>query len=258
MQQQTAVNTVALGATTFPPVAASGFAFAQPRAAPWPEFLAGQPGHPVQVLIVDNAAQVRSIVGPQLLADPRTLIVGQADTLREGRRLVRRHAFDVLLAGARLADGAGLDLIAPARAARDVQVIVVGPEDDEPLAMRALELGAAGYLGPNSWFANFVDAVLQVANGGVALSPTIARKLLGRLIDPAGASPLIEAEACRLSMREREIVRLISSGCTSAAIACRLSISELTVDTHVRNIYRKLRVRTRAQAVTRASEWKLL
>ena len=59
-------------------------------------------------------------------------------------------------------------------------------------------------------------------------------------------------------MREKEILRLIASGYTSAEIGARLLISTMTVNTHVRNIYRKLQVRTRAQAVRFASLWGLL
>ena len=95
---------------------------------------------------------------------------------------------------------------------------------------------------------------------GKSTTPVLARRLLQRFdrAHSADASRRPHDEAEQLSVREKEILRLVASGYTSAEIGARLLISAMTVNTHVRNIYRKLQVRTRAQAVRFASLWGLL
>jgi DNA-binding NarL/FixJ family response regulator len=93
------------------------------------------------------------------------------------------------------------------------------------------------------------------ANGGASVTPSLARRLLQRFDKTQGAEPKRRTpdEADRLSTREREVLRMVASGYTSTEIGSRLMISGMTVNTHIKNIYRKLQVRTRAQAVRFAS-----
>jgi DNA-binding NarL/FixJ family response regulator len=97
--------------------------------------------------------------------------------------------------------------------------------------------------------------VLQVANGGAAITPNIARRLLQRFDRSQSAESKRRRpdEADQLTVREKEILRMVASGYTSEEVGSRLLISGMTVNTHLRNIYRKLQVRTRAQAVRFAS-----
>ena len=139
--------------------------------------------------------------------------------------------------------------------------------DDEQHAINAFELGATGYLVKNSWFGNFSQAVLQVANGGAFISPNLARRLVQKLAAThhaeIHATPHQNAGASlhgdgMLSCREKEILELVASGYSSPEIASRISISSQTVTTHMKNIYRKLQVHTRAQAVMQAKNHGLL
>ena len=98
-----------------------------------------------------------------------------------------------------------------------------------------------------------------MANGGASITPSLARRLLQRFDRPVlaanGEKQATEEDQLlsRLSAREQEVLRMVASGYTSTEIGKRLEISGLTVNTHVKNIYRKLQVRTRAQAVRFAS-----
>ena len=102
---------------------------------------------------------------------------------------------------------------------------------------------------------HYPQAVLQVVNGGASITPNLARRLLQRFdkthVDQPTRHESVEVD--RLSDREKEVLRMVASGYTSAEIATNLLISGMTVNTHIRNIYRKLQVRTRAQAVRFAS-----
>lgn len=222
----------------------------------WPDFLIGQADRPVRVLLIDDDAHIRRVIAQELMADERTLLVAQAESLKEGRKAIRQHVFDVMLVDIHLGDGEGLDLIDFMKTVHpSAEAIVVSIMESDDLVVRAFELGATGYLVKNSWFGSYPQAVLQVANGGASITPNLARRLLQRFDKPAVAEVRKRQpeEAERLSAREREVLRLVASGHTSVEIGVRLTISSMTVNTHIKNIYRKLQVRTRAQAVRFAS-----
>lgn len=222
----------------------------------WPAFLTGQKASPVRVLLVDDDPHIRLVIAQELMADPRTLLVAQAGSVREGRRAIKQHDFDVLLVDLNLGDGDAFDLLGLLKSARpSAQAVVISVMENDEQVMRAFELGAAGYVAKNSWFRNYSMAVLQVANGGASITPNLARRLLQRFDRIHGAETKRRQpdEAERLSEREKEILRMVASGYTSAEVGSRLLISGMTVNTHLRNIYRKLQVRTRAQAVRFAS-----
>ena len=236
-----------------------------PSGSAWPHFLTGQPEQPVRVLLVDDDPHMRRVMAQELLADARVNLVGQAGSVREGRRLIALHEFDVMLVDLNLGDGTGFQLIEYMKTMRPVaEAVVVSAMEDEEHAIHAFELGATGYLIKNSWFGNFPQAVLQVVNGGASITPNLARRLLKRLDGSANAARGVAAAAARsqvapgscaekLSEREREILRLVATGYTSGEIGKRLTISAQTVNTHIQNSYRTLQVRTRAQAVSLAS-----
>lgn len=245
-----------------------GSAVADPRRAEsisstWPHFMTGQPHQPVRVILVDDDPHMRRVIAQELLGDLRIHLAGQAESFREGKRIISSHEFDVMLVDLNLGDGTGFQLIEYMKHVRpSAEAVVVSAMEDEDKAMQAFELGATGYLIKNSWFGSFPLAVLQVVNGGAAITPNLARRLLHRLdtsnMARRGGGPPTWRHAgpggaeC-LSEREREILRLVALGYTSCEIGKRLAISDLTVNSHIRNIYRKLQVHTRAQAVNKAS-----
>jgi DNA-binding NarL/FixJ family response regulator len=236
----------------------SGFATRAARSAPaWPDYLAGQSGHPVRVILVDDDPHIRQVIAQELMADGRTDLVAQGANLRQGMRLLAAHHFDVLLVDLNLGDGSGFELIERMKVLHTgSEAIVLSVMEDEEHALHAFDLGATGYLVKNSWFGNFPEAVLQVVNGGASITPNLARRLLRRLKPVAPWAG--DRDTAKLSEREQKVLKMVASGYTSAEIAAQLSISPMTVNTHVRNIYRKLRVNTRAEASTFAARSGLL
>jgi DNA-binding NarL/FixJ family response regulator len=227
------------------------------RASPalWPDFLTGQPEHPVRVLLIDDDARMRMVIAQELLADLRTDLVAEGKSLKEGRALISQHVFDVMLVDLNLGDGIGFELIQHMKIKRPMaEAIVISAMEDEEHALRAFELGATGYVVKNSWFGNFPQAVLQVVNGGASITPNLARRLLHKLEHP-------QQKSCRsasvqddeLTEREKAVLKMVASGYTSSEIASRMTISFRTVNTHIKNIYRKLQVHSRAQAVSSAA-----
>lgn len=248
-----------------PPIArACGKASVSHPPSVWPDFLAGQVEKPVRVLLVDDDDHMRRVIAQELMADARTLLVAQATSVREGRKAIKQHEFDVMLVDLNLGDGEGFTLIDYMKSTRPTaEAVMISIMENDDQVLRAFELGATGYLVKHSWFGNYPQAVLQVVNGGASITPNLARRLLQRFDSSSAAMPSArlpgrpepdrEREPERLSLREKEVLRMVASGYTSAEIGTRLLISGLTVNTHIKNIYRKLQVRTRAQAVRFAS-----
>ena len=226
----------------------------------WPPFLVGQVARPVRVLLVDDDANIRHVISSELMADLRCDLVGQGGSMREGRRLISSCEFDVMLVDLNLGDGNGFELIEHLKTIRPMaEAIVISAMEDEQHALRAFELGATGYLVKNSWFGNFAQAVLQVVNGGASITPNLARRLLHRLEhSTTDAVQRAEPHKKGLSDREHAVLKMVAAGYTSVEIGLRLAISGLTVNSHIKNIYRKLQVKTRAHAVSSALQRGLL
>jgi DNA-binding NarL/FixJ family response regulator len=252
-----------------------------PAARLWPDFLTGQEKKPVRVLLIDDDEYMRRVIAQELLSDLRIQLEGQADSIREGRKLMATHEFDVLMVDLRLSDGMGFELIVEAR--RDhskSEVIVISTLEDDAHVLRAFELGATGYLLKNAWLQSFSDAVLHVVNGGAAITPRLARRLLQRLNHqtreqwdddasprwPSLLPPSPSQSSCRrrrrrlslsslpsnstsLTPRESQILCFVASGYVSAEIGTKLGITGQTVNAHIKSIYKKLHVHSRAQAV---------
>jgi DNA-binding NarL/FixJ family response regulator len=242
------------------------FAYFANPANLWPDFLIGQANQPLRVILIEEDAHMRSVVGQELGADPRTTLVATAGNIREGKNLIANYAFDVMLLDLNLRDGMSFELLKYMRLHRPAaEALVVSMMDDEEKAITAFDLGANGYIVKNSWFGNYAQAVLQVANGGSFISPSLARRLVKKLTHSSHHdlqhmhSQVVSIHGNGvLSYREREILELVADGFTSSAIALKINISSQTVTTHIKNIYRKLQVHTRAQAVSSAKNQGLL
>lgn len=174
---------------------------------------------------------------------------------------------DVMLVDLGLPDIDGVQLIRHAvelHPGLDVLVVTVFGDDQHVLA--SIEAGATGYLLKDTRTERIVASIREIRAGGSPISPTIARKVLNRFrTQPAAAAAAAHADAAAapgdpspLSARETDILRLVSKGLSCAEVGEHLSISTHTVVTHVKNIYRKLAVHSRAEAVFEASQMGLL
>lgn len=218
---------------------------------------------PIRVLLATSDQHMRMVVAQELAADGRTELVGQAGNVAQARRRMAQTSFDVLLIDIRLEQA--LELIGSACAPpRKVQVLVICATDDEDGAVQAFDAGASGCVARSAWVGRFVQAVLEVARGGAVLPPSLARRLLRRrdAREPdssangwgAGRS----APLGRLSRRETEVLAMVARGLRTREIGQQLTISGDTVNAHIKSIYRKLQVRSRAQAVRIATQTGLL
>ncbi len=220
----------------------------------------------MRVILADTDTRMCNVIKQELNVDARIDLIGIAHSVHEGKLLISKHLFDVMLVEMHLDDGLGLDLLRYMKMMRpSAEAVVISVRDDTQNALDAFHNGASGYLVKNSWFGNFSQAVLQVANGGAFISPNVARRLLQKLTEVQNtelsrlrSNASVDHINKKLSQREIEILSLVAAGYSSAEVALKIAISEQTVTTHMKNIYRKLNVHTRMQAVTSAKNQGLL
>ena len=137
-----------------------------------------------------------------------------------------------------------------------VEVLMLTVFEDEETIFAAVQAGASGYLLKETPAEAIVAAAQELARGGAPMSPLVARRLLGvvRQQEAAAPSPAEAAAALGLTPREREVLGWLVADESEEAIAERLFISPHTVRSHVKNLYEKLHVHSRAQAVRLAYE----
>ncbi|MEM1264283.1 MAG: response regulator transcription factor [Pseudomonadota bacterium] len=192
----------------------------------------------IRVLIVEDDARFADVFAGLLRSHTAFAKPQVAPSLAEARRVLAKHAFDVIAIDLKLPDGSGLELIGES-AARTVVVSVFGDED---AVVTAIQAGIDGYVVKDD--SRLVDALIDIYRGLTPLSAAVAGHVLRR-IKPSRAPP-VEA---LLSPRETEILTLLANGQTYQEAAEFLNLSYYTVADHVKSIYRKLKVGSGAAAV---------
>jgi DNA-binding NarL/FixJ family response regulator len=193
---------------------------------------------PRTIAIIKDHAVVSDALAALLGANPRFEVVGTATSVRAARRLLEERRPDVTIADLLLEDGSAIDLLRAIReGAPGARVLVLTCLCDVFAAREALAAGAAGYVLKAQPLSDLIEAIEVVAAGRSYVSPRIETNV------PR------DAGLDKLTGREREILRLIVSGMTTAEIALRLSISTKTIDTHRSNMYRKLALRNTVDLV---------
>lgn len=139
-----------------------------------------------------------------------------------------------------------------------IKVIMLTVFDDDENIFNAIKAGANGYLLKEIDAENLHKSILEVVNGGAPMSPSIALKTLNLLRNPNEIKTVEDKEKVALSKRETEILEQLSKGLNYNAIADNLIISSGTVRKHIENIYRKLQVHNKMEAVMKGKKHNLI
>lgn len=208
---------------------------------------------PVRVVLVDDHEMILAGLRAMLAGfSGRVRVVGQAADSAEAVRLVAALRPDVVLLDVRLGPESGLDLCRELAArSPESRVVFLSVYDDEQYVFEALRAGAGGYLLKRVDGLELVRRLEEVTRGETVVDPTLA----GRMA--ASAARLNRGEfwpgaARGLTQRESEVLSLLVTGLSNRAIAARLVLSEETVKSHLRGLYRKLEVTDRSAAIATA------
>jgi two-component system, NarL family, invasion response regulator UvrY len=196
----------------------------------------------IRILVVDDHALVRRGLIELLQRLPGPVEFGEAGSAAEAIALAFSQQWDVVLLDLGLPDRHGLDVLRELHEARSelpVLILTMFPEDQ--LALRLLELGAAGYLTKESAPEELIRAINRVMAGHKYLSPTMAQAVA----DGVGGPPPAPHE--QLSDRELEVLRLLAAGRPITAISRQLGLSPKTVTTYRARLLHKLRMRSNAE-----------
>lgn len=205
----------------------------------------------VRAFLLDDHELVRRGIKDMLADTVGVEVVGEADRVGEGRRLILELRPDVAVLDARLPDGSGIDVCRDVRSADpDIHALILTSHDDDEALFSAIMAGASGYLIKDVLGTDLVDAIRRVAAGDSLLDPTVTGLVLDRIRRGDEDPP----ELRRLSPREREILSLIAEGLTNREIARRLTLTEPTVKTYVSRLFTKLDIERRTQAAILATK----
>ena len=196
-------------------------------------------------LIVDDVSAARTILAAVLRELAADVVIVEAGSIAEAQPLLAR-AFDLALVDLGLPDGRGSTLIRQLKQRRGAIVAAVTVMDDDPSIEEALAAGADGYLLKDSEAPLLRARIGRLLAGEPSLSPAIARRVLARF--SAKTEPFDDC----LSARETEVLSLVARGLRAAEVASTLGISPHTVRDHIKSIYRKLDVSSRAEATLEA------
>jgi DNA-binding NarL/FixJ family response regulator len=200
----------------------------------------------VRVLIVDDQALFRSGLARLLSADPRVVIVGEAHDGLDAVTRCASAAPDVVLMDLKMPTMDGVEATRRILAdAPHVRVLILSTFDADSHVLAALKAGASGYVLKDSTPEAVVSSILAVNQGERVMAGAVANRVL-EMID-GNTTPKEFYDG--LTAREMEILRLIATGAPNKQIAFRLTISEKTVRNHVSNMYEKLNIYDRSQAV---------
>jgi len=216
------------------------------------------------VLLVEDDAVTRRMLSLSIEKEPSLQLLAALDSRQTALAWLEKEPVDVLVVDLGLPDGSGIDVIRHCTKYRpSAHIMVITTSSDEDNVIASIEAGASGYVLKDAGQLDIVQSIRELQDGGSPISPSIARKLLAKMrSDKAPGETTGASEdgkpAVALTKRESMILDLIARGDTYGEVARQLSLSVGTVQTHIKNIYDKLSVHSRGEAVFEANRLGLL
>ncbi|HZT22902.1 MAG TPA: response regulator transcription factor [Verrucomicrobiae bacterium] len=205
----------------------------------------------IKVAIVEDNRTLREGFETLLNRTPGFQCVCTCDTVTEALRKIPKTRPDVVLMDIQLPDATGVECTAKIKELMPaVQIVIVTVYEDTERIFQALRAGACGYLLKRAQPEKVIAAIREAHEGGVPMTPEIARKVIGLFRSQAAAQQQIGG----LTDREREVLQLVMHGLGNKAIADRLGVTVAAVKWHLQHIYEKLHVHSRTEAALKFKE----
>jgi DNA-binding NarL/FixJ family response regulator len=192
----------------------------------------------IKVYLIDDHPIIRDAFARAIADEPDMELVGQAGTAADALRETMAAQPDVVLVDLNIPDRDGIELLGSLRAQLPTtKLLVLSGYDDDFRVAEALRAGAQGYLVKTARIEEVVDGVRRIVLGGSPLSAGIAGAVVKAMRKPTGAGTTgLDA----LTVRERQVLRMLASGVSTREAGARLTISPKTIETHRVRIYTKL------------------
>ena len=199
----------------------------------------------IKVAIVEDNKTLREGFETLLNRTPGFQCVCTCETVAEAIRKIPKIAPDVVLMDIQLPDSTGVECTAKIKELLPaVHIVIVTVYEDSERIFQALRAGACGYLLKRAEPEKIIAAIQEAHEGGVPMTPEIARKVIGQFRGHATAA----AEVASLTDREKEVLELVMHGMGNKVIADRLGVTVAAVKWHLQHIYDKLHVHSRTEA----------
>jgi DNA-binding NarL/FixJ family response regulator len=212
----------------------------------------------IRVMLADDHAVVRKGIREFLEETGDIQVVAEAADGNSALALARQHQPDVVVLDIKMPGLSGIDVTQELRAADyPAGILILTAYDDDPYIMAGIQAGANGYVLKAADPEEIIRAVRAVHEGQSAMDPAIATKLMHYLVSenrPQQPTSLIES----LTPRELEVLAYVARGLTNRAIGHELGISDRTVQGHLANIFGKMNVSSRTEAVMTAVKMGLI
>ncbi|MHB8599487.1 MAG: response regulator [Ktedonobacteraceae bacterium] len=203
--------------------------------------------HVIRILLVDDHALVREGTRRLLEMESDVLVVAEASSGEEAIELTSKLRPDIAVMDIAMPGMGGIEATrAIKKDCPETAVLILSAYDDEPYLLALLDAGAAGFLLKNVHSQELIQAIRAVARGESVLQPSLAEKMMRRLSTQSDATP---HPVNSLSEREFAVLRLAARGLLNKEIAARLGLSIRTVHSHLANIFMKMHVGSRTEAV---------
>lgn len=210
---------------------------------------------PIRIVVVDDHKLFREGLSALLNAAAATTVVGEAATGADAIAQAEAAAPDIILMDIQMPDINGIEATRRIQADHpQTGVIMLTMLEDDDSLFAAMRAGARGYILKGADKAEVLRTVTAVAEGQALFGPAIARRL-SSFFQRGNSRETAINPFPDLTDREREVLILIAQGLNNSDIANRLYISSKTVSNHISNIFNKLQVADRAQAIVRAREY---
>ena len=209
-----------------------------------------------RVLLIDDNYEHLAGIRELLNLEGTFDVVGIATNVTVGLNLIKKYQPDIVLLDMNMPERDGLQgIIDIGKLGLDTKILALSGYDDADLIFRAMKIGAKGYVLKTMASAQLIYAIEEVLNGKIYLPNALTSRFFEyfqQTFKNENAKAEIEKEENllnELTQREEEVLELLTQGITYKGVANKLFISETTVKTHVNNIFQKLQVNDRTQAV---------